>query len=85
VKLKDAHLVNFHGRRFNVVFENGAAWYALVPQVVAFLWQKRRADGGLNRLLQAVLEKFTSSEMLAGLKVRKCFTSPSRTFKGMQI
>jgi hypothetical protein len=41
----------------------------VLQQVVRYLKKQRRVDDGLNRLLQAILDKAKSSELQAALKV----------------
>lgn len=73
MRLEEAKLVSFRGSRFNILFTNGAGWYALHDLVVKFLEEQKRADGNLNRLLQAILEKMRTSETQAALQV--CMSS----------
>jgi hypothetical protein len=80
VEIRSAGLRNFRGSRFNILFVNGAGWYALLEQVTAFLDELKKVDGGLNRLLQAVLEKSRDPNIQASLKVRELLTSSSAGF-----
>lgn len=63
VLVADAKLMNFRESRSGAVLTNGGGWYALLPQVVAYLKEQLTVDGSLNRLLPSILASGNTDEL----------------------